>query len=124
MGFAQAGSHLVRQIADLPAPDANAAYARESAAALAQYQQRWLTYGASVLAADLADCETLTGIRPDTQDEMMQLVEAHVLQADASEDPRLIQHFHNWLRRQDFLLTGCGTASSFVGLDLQLIPAR
>ena len=54
----------------------------------------------------------------------MQLVEAHVLQADASEDPRLIQHFHNWLRRQDFLLTGCGTASSFVGLDLQLIPAR
>ncbi|MBK6299361.1 MAG: phosphotransferase [Sphingomonadales bacterium] len=124
MGFAQAGSHLVRQIADLPAPDANAAYARESAAALAQYQHRWLAYGASVLAADVADCETLTGTRPDTQDEMMQLVEAHVLQADASEDPRLIQHFHNWLRRQDFLLTGCGTASSFVGLDLQLIPAR
>ena len=124
MGFAQAGIHLVRQIVDLLAPDANTAYARDSAAALAQYQQRWLTYGASVLAADLADCEALTGTRPGTQTDMMQCLEAYVKQADESEDPRLIQHFHNWLRRQDFLLTGCGAASSFVGLDLQLIPAR
>lgn len=124
MGFAQAGMHLARQIADLPAPDANAAYARESAAALAQYQQRWLTYGASVLAADMADCEHLTGTRAKDQEEMMQVVEAYVQQADASEDPRLIQHFHNWLRRQDFLLTGCGAASSFVGLDLQVVPER
>ena len=124
MGFEQAGRHLVRQIRDLPAPNTNADYARESAAALAQYQLRWLTYGASVLADDLDDCQRLTGKRPNGQDDMMQHLESYVVHADAREDARLIQHFHNWLRRQDFLLTGCGAASSFVGLDLQVIPAR
>lgn len=124
MGFEQAGIHLVRQIGNLPAGDDIVAYDRDSAAALAQYQARWLTYGASVLAADLADCAALTGTRATDQTDMMRLVEAHVLRADESDDARLIQHFHNWLRRQDFLLTGCGAASSFVGLDLQAIPAR
>jgi aminoglycoside phosphotransferase (APT) family kinase protein len=124
MGFERAGFHLVRQIGDLPAEDENAAYSRDSAAALAQYQQRWLTYGTSVFAADIADCERLTGTRPKDQDDIMRVVEAYVAQADEADDARLIQHFHNWLRRQDFLLTGCGAASSFVGLDLQAIPAR
>jgi aminoglycoside phosphotransferase (APT) family kinase protein len=123
-GFAQAGVHLIRQIGNLPASDDNVAYDRDSAAALAQYQQRWLTYGVSVVEADLDDCETLTGKRAKDQNDMMQLLEAFVQTADASDDGRLIQHFHNWLRRQDFLLTGCGAASSFVGLDLQIIPAR
>lgn len=124
MGFEQAGIHLVRQIGNLPADDPNVAYDRDSAAALAQYQQRWLTYGASVLEADLADCEVLTGNRAKNQNDMMQVVEGFVLQAGEADDARLIQHFHNWLLRQDFLLTGCGAASSFVGLDLQVIPAR
>ena len=124
MGFEHAGVHLVRQIGELPATDENVAYGRDSAAALAQYQHRWLTYGASVVEADLADCETLTGYRPKNQDELARLVEDYVLQDHANDDARLIQHFHNWLRRQDFLLTGCGVASSFVGLDLQAIPAR
>jgi redox-regulated HSP33 family molecular chaperone len=91
---------------------------------LAQHQQRWLTYGTSVVAADMADCERLTGTCPAGQDDMMRVVEAYVAQAEQGDDARLIQHFHNWLRRQDFLLTGCGAASSFVGLDLQAIPAR
>jgi aminoglycoside phosphotransferase (APT) family kinase protein len=124
MGFEQAGIHLVRQIGNLPAGDDIVAYERDSAAALAQYQARWLTYGASVLAGDLTDCAALTGTGAADQTDMMRLVEAHVLQADESDDARLIQHFHNWLRRQDFLLTGCGTASSFVRLDLQAIPPR
>jgi len=124
MGFEQAGCHLVRQIGNLPADDANVAYDRDSAAALAQYQHRWLTYGASVLEADLADCETLTGKRAKNQNDMMQLVENFVLHAGEADDARLIQHFHNWLRRQDFLLTGCGAASSFVSRDLQIIPRR
>lgn len=124
MGFEQAGAHLVRQIETLPADDENVAYDRDSAAALAQYQHRWLTYGPSVLASDLADCEALTGTRATGQNDMMKLVEAYVLQADAADDARLIQHFHNWLRRQDYLLTGCGAASNFVSLDLQTIPER
>lgn len=125
MGFAQAGHHLVRQIAGLSAgSDPASAYARDSAAALAYYQQRWLTYGADVLAADIADTEALIGCRLSGQDEMMARLEAFVLQAGAEDDARLIQHFHSWLRRQDFLLTGCGIAAYNVGLDLQVIPER
>jgi aminoglycoside phosphotransferase (APT) family kinase protein len=124
MGFAQAGAHLVRQIGALPAADDQTAYSRDSAAALALYQQRWLAYGADILDADLDDTEALIGQRPAHQDEMMERLEAFVLQAGPEYDARLIQHFHNWLRRQDFLLTGCGIASAFVGLDLQIIPER
>jgi aminoglycoside phosphotransferase (APT) family kinase protein len=124
MGFERAGFHLARQIGDLPAPDEITTYLRDSATALARYQQRWLTYGSSVIAADMADCERLMGARPKDQDDMMRLLEAYVLQTDGTEDACLIQHFHTWLRRQDFLLTGCGVASTFVGLDLQKIPLR
>lgn len=124
MGFAQAGQHLARQIAAMPGADPATAYARDSAAALAQYQQRWLTFGAHVLAADLADTEALIGTRPSGQDDMMARLEAFVLHAGAEYDARLIQHFHNWLQRQSFLLTGCGIASYNVGLDLQVIAPR
>jgi aminoglycoside phosphotransferase (APT) family kinase protein len=124
MGFGQAGTHLVRQIGTLPATDDQTAYSRDSAAALALYQQRWLAYGADILDADLDDTAALIGQRPANQDDMMEKLEAFVLQAGPEYDARLIQHFHNWLRRQDFLLTGCGIASAFVGLDLQIIPER
>jgi aminoglycoside phosphotransferase (APT) family kinase protein len=124
MGFDQAGAHLVRQIGRLPAADDQTAYSRDSAAALALYQQRWLTYGADVLDADLDETAALIGQRPADQDDMAEKLEAFVLQAGPEQDARLIQHFHNWLRRQDFLLTGCGIASAFVGLDLQIIPER
>jgi aminoglycoside phosphotransferase (APT) family kinase protein len=124
MGFNQAGKHLVRQISTLAATDDLAAYSRDSAAALALYQQRWLTYGADVLDADLDDTAALIGQRPANQDDMMEKMEAFVMQAGPEYDAHLIQYFHNWLRRQDFLLTGCGIASGFVGLDLQIIPER
>lgn len=124
MGFDQAGAHLVRQIGDLPALDTATAYSRDGAVALARYQQRWLTYGADILDADLSDTAALIGRRPADQADMMVQLEAFIGQAGPEEDARLIQHFHNWLRRQDFLLTGCGIASTFVGLDLQIIPER
>ena len=124
LGFAQAGVHLVRQIGDMPGANAPTAYSRDAAAALALYQQRCLTYGADVLEADLTDTAALIGTRPSGQDDMMERLEAFVRQAGPEEDARLIQHFHNWLRRQEFLLTGCGIAAYNVGLDLQVIPER
>ncbi len=124
IGFERAGFHLVRQIGDLAATDESSVYSRDSAAALAKYQQRWLTFGSSVMAADKADCEALIGTRPKDQDDMMRQLDDFVLGATEADDARLIQHFHNWLRRQDFLLTDCGIASYNVGLDLQEIPPR
>jgi aminoglycoside phosphotransferase (APT) family kinase protein len=121
LGFDQAGLHLVRQIGLFPAGDAATAYARDSAAALALYQQRWLAYGRAIQAADLADAEALLGHAVVDRDAE---VEAFVLAAGPQEDARLVQHFHNWLRRQDFLLTGCGPSAYNVGLDLQPIAER
>ncbi len=122
IGWEQAGRHLVRQIAGMPGGDAAADYARGSAAALALYQQRWLTYGAAVEAADRADAIALLGHTPGH--DMLADIEAFVRAAGADQDARLTQYFHDWLRRQDFLLTGCGVASYNVGLDLQPIPER
>lgn len=121
LGFDQAGPHLVRQIGLLPTGDAASAYSRDSAAALALYQQRWLTYGRSIEAADNADAEALLGRAVTDRDTE---VDAFVLSAGAEDDARLAQYFHNWLRRQDFLLTGCGPSAYNVGLDLQRIAER
>lgn len=121
IGFEQAGRHLVRQIGLLPAGDAATEYARDSAAALAVYQHRWLTYGAAIAAADAADAEALLGHRAADQDAE---VEAFVAAAGPEEDGRLVQYFHNWLKRRDFLLTGCGASAYNAGLDLQVIPER
>ncbi|WP_454882457.1 phosphotransferase [Sphingomonas oryzagri] len=121
LGFDQAGAHLVRQIGLLPAADAASVYARDSAAALALYQRRWLTYGRSIEAADTADAEAL--LRREVKDRDTE-VEAFVLSAGAEDDARIAQYLHNWLRRQDFLLTGCGPSAYNVGLDLQPIAER
>jgi aminoglycoside phosphotransferase (APT) family kinase protein len=120
-GFDQAGAHLVRQIGLLAAGDAAGVYSRNSAAALALYQQRCLTYGRTIEAADTDDAEALLGHATTDRDAE---VEAFVLSAGAEYDARLAQYFHNWLRRQDFLLTGCGASAYNVGLDLQPIAAR
>lgn len=123
-GFAQAGHHLVRQLEALPGGTPAEAYARDSATALARYQQRQATYGADILAADMADAEALVGRPLADWDAAQAAVEAHVAAAGPAEDARLAQHFHRWLKRQDFLLHDCGPAYAYVGFDLQPIAAR
>src|SRR3546814_5139519 len=92
-------------------------YARDSAAALARYMSRCNDYGQDILARDLAEASALVGHRLDDKDEAQAAVQAYVRTASPQEDGRLAQHFHNWLRRQEFLLRDCGQASFLVGVD-------
>ena len=124
IGFAQAGAHLARQIAALPGETKADAYARDSIAALARYQQRWAEYGPAVLEADLADAAALLGRAVADWDEAQAAVEAFVVAAGPQEDAALAQYFHNWLTRQDFLLRDCGPSYAYHGIDLQPIPPR
>src|SRR3546814_21184721 len=68
-------------------------------------------YGQDILARDLAEASALVGHRLDDKDEAQAAVQAYVRTASPQEDGRLAQHFHNWLRRQEFLLRDCGQAS-------------
>ena len=81
-------------------------------------------YGLSVREADLADVERLTGIRHADWDSAQAALSAWVAAAGAESDALLVQHFHNWLQRQAFILRGCGPASFLPALDLQPILDR
>jgi aminoglycoside phosphotransferase (APT) family kinase protein len=123
-GFDEAGRKLVAQMEALPGGTAAADYQRESAAALARYLRRWATYGAEVAAADMNDVEQLLGRRFDDGDAAMAALDAFVTDAGPQEDARLTQHFHRWLKRQNFLLRDCGESYRYIDFDLQPIPPR
>ncbi len=124
LGYVRAANHLIEQIGMMPGGSLADEYARDSAAGLARYLSRWNDYGRDVLAENLADASALLGRTLDDWDEAQAAVEAYVLAAPPEEDQKLVQHFHNWLRRQAFLLQGCGVAAPFADLDLQVIPER
>lgn len=54
----------------------------------------------------------------------MALIDAHVRTAKPADHAALTRHFHRWLKRQSFLLQGCGTEAGMAGLDLQPIARR
>jgi len=124
LGFSQASRHLVRHLGAFadgtPAQD----YARDSAAHLAYYMGRVNDFGLSVRDADLADVASLTGIRHDDWHSAQQGLSDWVAHAGQEGDARLLQHFHNWLQRQAFLLRGSGPAAFLPTVDLQPIRDR
>lgn len=124
IGFDEAGRRLVEQLDALPGGTPAADYQRGSAAALARYMRRCATYGAEVAAADMDDVETLLGQRFDDPDAAMAALDAFVADAGPEADARLAQHFHRWLKRQNFLLRDCGDSYRYIDFDLQPIPPR
>ena len=124
IGYVEAGRKLIEQIDAFPGDGAGMTYQRNSAAALARYMQRWAAYGAAVVAADMDDVEQLLGHRPDNGDAAMAALDTFVANAGPADDARLIQHFHRWLKRQNFLLRGCGKGYDYIDMDLQPIPPR
>lgn len=124
LGFSQASRHLVRHIEAFAGGTAAEDYARDSAAHQAFYLGRVNDFGLSVLAADLADVAALTGTRHETWASAQAGLSAWVANAGAEADARLVQHFHNWLQRQAFMLRGCGPAAYLPTVDLQPIRER
>jgi aminoglycoside phosphotransferase (APT) family kinase protein len=119
-----AAAHLAGSIAGLKAGSPVEEYARDSAAALGRYIQRWHDYGLDILEQDLADAKALTGLAHADWEEAQAALDDWLETAGPEHDRQLTQHFHNWLHRQDFLLRGCGYAAYNCGLDLQPIPPR
>jgi aminoglycoside phosphotransferase (APT) family kinase protein len=93
----------------------------EGAATLARYLGRCHVYGASVLAADLADAQALTGEEVRTRDEADAAVDQWVRAAKPESDVTLVRFFHRWLSRQNFLLKGCGSQAYLTEASLQPI---
>ena len=124
LGFSQASRHLVRHIEAFSGGTAAENYARDAAAHQAFYLGRVNDFGQSVLSADLADVAALTGTRHETWASAQQALSAWVADAGAEADSCLVQHFHNWLQRQAFMLRGCGPAAYLPTVDLQPIHER
>jgi aminoglycoside phosphotransferase (APT) family kinase protein len=122
--FDAASTHLQTHLAGWKTGDTELNFYLEQAGVLAQYLDRCHKYGATILAADLADAETLTGKKLNTRAEADAAVDAFVRNADATADAALILFFHGWLHRQNFLLKGCGSQSYLTGQTLQPIARR
>lgn len=124
LGFSQASRHLVRHVAAFPGGSAAQDYARDAAVHQAFYMGRVNDFGLSVRADDLADVAELTGIRHENWADAQQALAAWIAGAGPDADARLVQHFHNWLQRQAFLLRGSGPAAYLPTIDLQPIRER
>ncbi len=124
LGFSQASRHLVRHLGGFADGTAAQDYARDSAAHLAYYMGRVNDFGLSVLDADLADVARLTGTRHDDWHSAQQALSAWIINAGGQAEAQLLQHFHNWLQRQAFLLRGSGPAAFLPTVDLQPIRVR
>ena len=124
LGFSQAARHLVRHIEAFPGGTPADDYARDSAAHQAFYLGRVNDFGLSVRAADLADVAALTGRHHDTWASAQAALSEWVAKAGPESDAALLQHFHNWLQRQAFMLRGCGPAAYLPTVDLQPIRER
>ncbi|WP_371433403.1 phosphotransferase [Novosphingobium sp.] len=124
LGFSQASRHLVRHIEAFADGTAAENYARDSAAHQAFYMGRVNDFGLSVMAANLDDVARLTGTRHDDWESAQAALSAWIADAGPHEDARLVQHFHNWLRRQAFMLQGCGPAAYLPTVGLQPIRER
>lgn len=101
--------------------DAALRFHLEGAATLAIYLGRCHVYGGSVLAADLADAEALTGVTVRNRDEADAAVDRWLRAAGPESDATLVRFFHRWLSRQNFLLKGCGSQAYLTETTLQPI---
>lgn len=124
VAFASVTPHLLRSLEAVKSDDETLQYQMSGAADLARYLDRCNRFGASILSADLADTEALTGETVRTREQADAAVDTFVRQAGPEYDNRLIEHFHRWLFRQNFLLKGCGSQSYLTESRLQPIPAR
>ncbi|WP_062062782.1 phosphotransferase [Sphingobium baderi] len=123
LGFAQASRHLVRHVKAMPCGDAAADYQRDSVAAQALHLGRVNDYGQSVRAAHIADIESLTGETPADWEAAQAGLSRWIVEhgGEPGTDAALIRLFHHWLKRQSFLLEGCGQAAYLTEVDLQPI---
>jgi len=121
--FDTAPAHLGAMLGDWETGDAALRYKLDNAGVLAQYLARCGEYGASILQADLADAEELTGKKVATRQSADEAVHAFVTEAGPDDDARLLRFFNRWLSRQAFLLKGCGSQDFLIETDLQAIRA-
>ncbi len=119
--YEAAPSQLINMMTSWETGDTALRFHLDSAAVLGTYLQRCAIYGGSILAADLADAEALTGKPVTTRLEADAAVDAFVRSAGSDQDATLVAHFNRWLSRQNFLLKGCGSQSYLTATTLQPI---
>lgn len=124
IAFAAIPMHLQRSLDNIKTDDSNLNYQLASAAGLAQYLERCNRYGSAVLNANLEDARQLTGENLQTSEAADRAVDAFVRSAGPEHTTKLIEHFHRWLWRQNFLLKGCGSQAYLTETFLQPIAPR
>ncbi|KJS04160.1 MAG: hypothetical protein VR73_15350 [Gammaproteobacteria bacterium BRH_c0] len=122
--FPAATDHLLKTLPNLGASGPFADYEMGKASSLAKFLQATNLYGRGIHADNLADASQLVGKQLTSPEQAEEALVEFVLNAGPEQDKDLVQYFHNWLKRQDFLLQHSGTSAWLVGLDLQHIRER
>lgn len=122
--FAAATDHLVKTLPNLGGSGPFADYEMGKASSLAKFLQSTNLYGRGIHADNLADASKLVGKQLTSTEQAEEALVEFVLNAGPEQDKALVEYFHRWLKRQDFLLERSGTSAWLVGLDLQHIRER
>jgi aminoglycoside phosphotransferase (APT) family kinase protein len=122
--YSAAPRHLLNSLPRLGGSGEMADYEMGKADSLARYVERANLYGRAIHDANLDAASTLLGKPFAEAEHAEQALMDFVNAAGPEHDAALVDYFHHWLLRQDFLLRGCGTSSWGTGLMLQKIRER
>jgi aminoglycoside phosphotransferase (APT) family kinase protein len=111
--------HQVASLDEWPDGDEFTNYRRSCAQSLAVYLQHRDEFGAGIEAQDLEETAALIGHRPDPSTATGEL-EQFVLSAGPEHDVALVQYFHRWQQRREFLLRATGPSAFLV--DSHIVP--
>jgi aminoglycoside phosphotransferase (APT) family kinase protein len=124
LSYPAAARHLVGVVGALSGRGPQAGYDLGKAVSLALYAERANTYGRSIMQDNLNDASQLLGRPLRTPEEAELALIEFIAHAGPEHDAALLQYFHRWLGRQDFLLRACGASAYLTGMDLQKIAER
>jgi aminoglycoside phosphotransferase (APT) family kinase protein len=80
----------------------------DSARAVMRFAEHVHVYGRGLEAAELQEISDLLGTRQPDLATAEAALEKFVLDASPDDDARLVQYFHRWTQRQQFLIEGTG----------------
>lgn len=122
--FLAAGEHLSQATATLRAQQSSLDYELGKVESLSRYMDRYNRFGRSMMEANLEDASRLVGKQLTTPEEAELALIEFIEQNEQQKDRLLVSYFHRWLKRMDFVLSGCGSSAYLTGIDLQRISER
>ncbi|WP_261570020.1 phosphotransferase [Frankia gtarii] len=113
-------TNLMALLDEWPTTSAYEGFRADSARAVTRFAEHVHAFGADLERADVEEISELLGTRQPDLATAEAALEQFVLRASPDHDAPLVQYFHRWTQRQQFLIAGTGARhEKLIHLSLQ-----